>query len=85
MQVAFSLSQSSTFTCTCTTPVKPYKLQDFPGVVQVNVLEWLKKKQLVSIYRSCSSTIFLGVYKNSRLIKIGAIWVPKRGTFHVKN
>jgi hypothetical protein len=32
MQVAFSLSHSCTFTCT--TPVKPYKLQDFPGVTQ---------------------------------------------------
>jgi hypothetical protein len=37
MQVAFSLSHSSTFTCT--TPVKPYKFFSFSGVVQVNVLE----------------------------------------------
>ncbi len=37
MQVAFSLSHSSTFTCT--TPVKPYKFPAFPGLVQVNVLE----------------------------------------------
>jgi hypothetical protein len=37
MQVAFSLSHSSTFTCT--TPVKPYKFLAFSGVVQVNVLE----------------------------------------------
>jgi hypothetical protein len=32
MQVAFSLSHSSTFTCT--TPVKPYKFLSFPGVTQ---------------------------------------------------
>jgi hypothetical protein len=37
MQVAFSLSHSSTFTHT--TPVKPYKFLAFPGVVQVNVPE----------------------------------------------
>ncbi len=42
MQVAVSLSHSSTFTCT--TPVKPYKFLSFPGVVQVNVLEWLKEQ-----------------------------------------
>jgi hypothetical protein len=36
-QVAFSLSRSSTFTCT--TPVKQYKFLPFPGAVQVNVLE----------------------------------------------
>jgi hypothetical protein len=34
MQVAFSLSHSSTFTCT--TPVKLYKFLAFPGVAQVN-------------------------------------------------
>jgi hypothetical protein len=33
MQVDFSLSHSNTFTCT--TPVKPYKFHDFPGVVQL--------------------------------------------------
>jgi hypothetical protein len=45
MQVAFSLSHSSTFTCT--TPVKPYKFLSFPGVVQVKFF-WVHSQWSVS-------------------------------------
>jgi hypothetical protein len=60
MQVAFSLSHSSTFTFTI--PVKPYKFLAFPGVVQVNVLEWggFSNSLRVKIYKknSCNFTYF---------------------------
>ncbi len=41
MQNGYSLSHSSTFTCTA--PVKPYKFLAFPEMVQVNVIAWLKE------------------------------------------
>ncbi len=76
MQNGYSLSHSSTFTWT--TPGKSSNLYGFTGVVQVNVLEWLKEKSTCIHLPEWLKYNFFGSTRSAR-IWLATIRLPNAG------